>query len=103
MVVDGCIAGATVSCRSAGGLVAQTVCDASGGYSPKLPAGKHCDTIKSLDGSTSTPRPTTFPPPPGRLTTRSAPLTRVARNPLTRPATGAFAFSWAAIPEWHGA
>jgi len=49
-VVDGYIAGATVSCRSAGALVAQTTSDATGGYSFNLPAGKSCDTIESLGG-----------------------------------------------------
>ncbi len=49
-VVDGYIAGATVSCRNAGALVAQTTSDASGNFAFNLPAGKSCDTVESIGG-----------------------------------------------------
>lgn len=49
-VVDGYIAGATVSCLARGSLVAVTTSDASGGYTFNLVDGQTCDTIESRGG-----------------------------------------------------
>lgn len=49
-VVDGYVAGATVSCLSSGSVLAVTTSDATGNYAFELDEGEACDTIESQGG-----------------------------------------------------
>ncbi len=49
-VVDGHIAGATMTCLFGGAVQATTISDASGSYAFALPAGQTCDTVEARGG-----------------------------------------------------
>lgn len=50
IVVDGYIAGATVTCRKAGATVTTTTTNASGAFAFSLASGQTCDTVEAAGG-----------------------------------------------------
>lgn len=102
-VVDGYIAGATVTCRSGGNVIATAISDANGKFAFGLPADQGCDTIESVGGidvgassgagSTATPAPSGVlrsPVPTGSRTVSSlivSPLTTLVQELVAGGAT----------------